>query len=43
MPIQYQQESPVGDVVKKETLFSGNSSVMIERGCGAAQSVIAQL
>lgn len=35
--IHCQQESPIWGVVKKETLFSVNSSVMIQYGCGTAQ------
>lgn len=31
--IQHQLESPVWGVVKKKTLFSTNSSIMIQHGC----------
>ena len=35
-PIQHQQESPFEGAVKKETLLSANSSVMIQHGCETA-------
>lgn len=37
--IQYQQESPVWCVVKKETLFSQNSSVVIPNGYENSRAV----
>ena len=36
VPAQCQQQSPIWGVVKKETLFSTNSSVIMQHGCESA-------